>query len=48
MGVLLEVISIVARNDALERGYVRRRYPPEHIEAVRKRIRELFPEHRLD
>ncbi|MEY2787525.1 MAG: hypothetical protein RLZZ34_668, partial [Verrucomicrobiota bacterium] len=33
--------------DALERGYVRRRYPPEHIEAVRKRIREVFPEHRF-
>lgn len=34
--------------DALERGYVRRRYPPEHIEAVKKRIRELFPEHKVE
>lgn len=30
--------------DALERGAVRRRYMPEDVEAVRKHIRELFPE----
>ncbi len=34
--------------DALERGHVRRRYKPKDIVAVRKRIRELFPEHPLD
>lgn len=33
--------------DALERGYVRRRYKPEHITQVRNRIRELFPDHKL-
>lgn len=33
---------------ALERGYVRRRYRPEDVASVRKRIRELFPEHSLD
>jgi hypothetical protein len=32
--------------DALERGYVRKRYKPEHIVAVRNRIRELFPDHK--
>ena len=33
--------------DARSPAPVRRRYPPEHIEAVRKRIREVFPEHRF-
>lgn len=33
--------------DALERGHVRRRFKPRDIVAVRKRIRELFPEHPL-
>ncbi len=31
--------------DALERGYVRRRYQMEDILAVKKIIRETFPEH---
>ncbi len=31
--------------DALERGAVRRRFRPEEIVAIRKKIRELFPEH---
>jgi len=30
--------------DALERGMVRRRYKPDTVEQVRKRIRELFPD----
>ena len=34
--------------DALERGVVRRRYRPEELVSVRKRIRELFPEHRFE
>ncbi len=33
--------------DALERGMVRRRYKPVEIDRVRKRIRELFPDHPL-
>jgi hypothetical protein len=33
--------------DAVERGAVRRRYMPDDVEAVRRKIRELFPEHRL-
>jgi hypothetical protein len=27
---------------------VRRRYPPEEVTAVKKRIRELFPDHRFE
>ena len=34
--------------DALERGYVRRRYQLEDIAAVRKTIRERFPDHRFE
>lgn len=34
--------------DALERGHVRRRYKPKDIIALKKRIRELFPEHRFN
>ena len=34
--------------DALERGMVRRRYKPDEIQRVHKRIRELFPDHPLD
>lgn len=34
--------------DAMERGYVRRRFMPDDIKLVRKRIRELFPDHELD
>ena len=34
--------------DALERGMVRRRYKPDEIDRIRKRIRELFPEHSFD
>ncbi|MFM7100839.1 MAG: adenylate/guanylate cyclase domain-containing protein, partial [Verrucomicrobiota bacterium] len=33
--------------DAVERGYVRRRFMPDDIRLVRTRIRELFPEHEL-
>jgi hypothetical protein len=33
--------------DALERGHVRRRYKPDDIAEVRKRILELFPEFRF-
>jgi hypothetical protein len=34
--------------DALERGMVRRRYMPEDVARVRKRIRELFPDEAPD
>ncbi|HTI70996.1 MAG TPA: hypothetical protein VMF06_13585 [Candidatus Limnocylindria bacterium] len=34
--------------DALERGVVRRRYRPEDVAAVKKHIREVFPEHRFE
>ena len=30
--------------DAIERSVPRRRYPPDEITRVRKRIRELYPE----
>lgn len=34
--------------DALERGYVRRRYQMEDIQAVKKIIRETFPDHVME
>ncbi len=34
--------------DALERGYVRRRYMPEDLDRVRKLIKERFPDHQFE
>ena len=34
--------------DALERGYVRKRYQPKDILAVKKLIRENFPEYKFE
>jgi hypothetical protein len=34
--------------DCVERGYVRRRFMPDDIEHIKKRIRERFPEHQFE